>query len=364
MPTVSVIVPNYNHARYLPKRIESILRQTYQDFELVLLDDCSADDSCAVLSQYASDPRVRLEFNETNSDSTFRQWNKGARLARGKYVWIAESDDYAGAKLLERLVSPLDADPEVAFAYCRSWRVLNEDGNLRGFADSYVDPAHSRWQSDFCVDGREECADYFTRGTPVPNTSAVVFRREAYDRVGGADENLRICGDWKLWAAMALTGKVAYVSEPLNYYRTHDATVRNAIWGKRHSLDARYAEERLKVARWILDRATPNEATLQKAYRDHSRQVVPIIVSPRVPVRSKRALIRLIMEFDSHRGMARAALREAPAAAWGNTVWSIRNYAWHPILNWTRAIRHSMGLNHDNVHALLKRNPKQMKPRC
>ena len=119
-------------------------------------------------------------------------------------------------------MSPLDADPEVAFAYCRSWLVLNEDGNLRGFADSYVEPLHPRWQSDFCADGRDECANYFTRGTPVPNTSAVVFRRAAYDRVGGADESLRICGDWKLWAAMALTGKVAYVSEPLNYYRTHD----------------------------------------------------------------------------------------------------------------------------------------------
>ena len=103
MPTVSVIVPNYNHARFLPQRIESILRQTYQDFELILLDDCSTDDSRAVLSQYASEPRVRIQFNEVNSGSTFRQWNKGVRLARGKYVWIAESDDYADERLLERL---------------------------------------------------------------------------------------------------------------------------------------------------------------------------------------------------------------------------------------------------------------------
>ena len=88
-------------------------------------------------------------------------------------------------------------------------------------------------------------------------------------------------------------------------------------------------------------------------------QVVPIIVSPRVPFRSKRAIIRLIMEFDPQRRMARAALREAPAALWGNIAWGIRNYAWHPILNWTRAARHGVGLNHDNVHALLKRNPKR-----
>src|SRR5246127_2931841 len=104
MPTVSVVVPNYNHARFLPERIESILRQSYQDFELILLDDCSSDDSRAILSQYADDPRVRLEFNAVNSGSTFKQWNKGVRLARGKYVWIAESDDYADERLLQRLV--------------------------------------------------------------------------------------------------------------------------------------------------------------------------------------------------------------------------------------------------------------------
>ena len=79
MPRVSVIVPNYNHARFLPKRIESILNQTFQDFELILLDDCSTDDSRSILSSYASDPRVTIEFNKVNSGSTFKQWNKGVR---------------------------------------------------------------------------------------------------------------------------------------------------------------------------------------------------------------------------------------------------------------------------------------------
>jgi glycosyltransferase involved in cell wall biosynthesis len=88
---VSVVVPNYNHARFLRKRVDSILGQTFQDFELILLDDCSTDDSRSVLSKYADDPRVRIEFNEVNSGSTFKQWNKGVWLAHGEYVWIAES---------------------------------------------------------------------------------------------------------------------------------------------------------------------------------------------------------------------------------------------------------------------------------
>src|SRR5215469_3050279 len=103
MPSISVIVPNYNHARFLPMRIDSILRQAFQDFELILLDDCSTDESRVILSSYANNPRVRIEFNQTNSGTPFKQWNKGVRMARGKYVWIAESDDYADAHFLEQM---------------------------------------------------------------------------------------------------------------------------------------------------------------------------------------------------------------------------------------------------------------------
>src|SRR5579859_2961505 len=149
MPKVSVVIPNYNHARFLRKRIDSVLQQTYQDFELILLDDCSTDDSRAILSQYTADPRARVEFNEVNSGSTFRQWNKGVRLARGEYVWIAESDDYADEHLLETLVSRLESEPAAVLAHCRSWRVSAE-GHLDGFVDAYIaylDPL--RWTMDF-----------------------------------------------------------------------------------------------------------------------------------------------------------------------------------------------------------------------
>src|SRR5215469_12732659 len=103
MPTVSVIVPNYNHARYLRQRIESVLGQKYQDFEVILLDDCSTDNSREILESYRNDPKVRVVFNATNSGNVFKQWNKGVRMAGGRYVWIAESDDYADAGFLSRL---------------------------------------------------------------------------------------------------------------------------------------------------------------------------------------------------------------------------------------------------------------------
>jgi glycosyltransferase involved in cell wall biosynthesis len=294
-PKVSVIVPNYNHARFLPQRLDSVLGQTFQDFELILLDDCSTDDSRSILSKYADDPRVRIEFNEKNSGSPFKQWNKGVRLARGEYVWIAESDDYADERLLERLVAVLDADPTVMFAYCRSWRVT-EDDQKNGFGDwylDYLDP--QRWTADFIADGAEECRNYFVYSNPVPNASAVVFRRACYERVGGPDETLRLCGDWKLWAAMALQGRIAYLGEPLNYHRSHDASVRSK------SLQGRLdVAEKLQVIRWILRKVTHTEDAREKLCQTLSRYWVPAVVTMHVPLGQRWAILQNARAIDPH----------------------------------------------------------------
>lgn len=305
-PSVSIIVTNYNHARFLRKRIDSILQQTFQDFELILLDDRSTDDSRSILSSHGGDPRIRIEFNDVNSGSTFKQWNKGIRLARGKYVWIAESDDYADERMLERLVAVLDADAAIAFAYCRSWRVSADD-RVEGFADSYLDWVDKeRWTADYRADGREECRNFFAMLNTVPNASAVVFRRSIYEGVGGADESLRVCGDWKLWAAMALTGDVAYLSEPLNYFRFHDASVRSKT-----GQDNVDAAEIISVIRWVLDHVTPPVNVLKAMYDKQSDAWVPIILSTHVPLDFKRTILRSVREIDPHpiRSAVRPALK-------------------------------------------------------
>lgn len=102
---VSVIIPNYNHAAYLRQRIDSVLSQSFDDFELILLDDCSTDNSREVLESYWQHPKLsHLIYNETNSGSVFRQWQKGIDLAKGEFIWIAESDDYAHPQFLEKLL--------------------------------------------------------------------------------------------------------------------------------------------------------------------------------------------------------------------------------------------------------------------
>ena len=293
-PTVSVIVPNYNHARFLPKRIESILGQTYQDFELILLDDCSEDESRSVLSAYAADARVRVEFNGANSGTPFKQWNKGVRMAQGKYVWIAESDDYADEGLLEHLVKLLETDEGVAYAYCRSWRT-DENGEVDGLIDAFDPPDLARWSRDFCSEGVDACRLYFVQTNIVANASAVVFRKSVYEAVGGADETLRLCGDWKLWAAMALRGKIGYVSEPLNYYRFHGGSVRSGTGS-----DGRGVAEAIRVVRWIMSNVTPVEAVRERFCEISTQMWMEAIGSWQVPLRRKWEILRDITAVDRH----------------------------------------------------------------
>jgi glycosyltransferase involved in cell wall biosynthesis len=299
IPTVSVIVPSYNHARFLRRRIDTILSQTFQAFEVILLDDCSTDGSQDILTSYGTDSRVRINFNKNNSGSTFKQWNKGVRMARGKYVWIAESDDYADESLLERLVQILDGDEKISFAFCRSWRVTDDD-QLKGFEDSYSQRHYQgteRWDADFCVEGEQECRGNFLFINPVPNASAVVFRRVVYERVGAADESMILCGDWKLWAAMALAGRMAYSSRPLNYYRFHDATLRNRTAGRSMSVSV---PESLRAVRWILDRVNLTEAETANVYTAHAYGWVPELLSTHIPLRAKLTFLRHVRAADPH----------------------------------------------------------------
>lgn len=294
MPKVSVIIPNYNHARYLRRRIDSVLGQTYRDLEAILLDDCSTDESRSVLSEYAKDPRVQIELNDKNSGNTFKQWNKGVRLARGEYVWIAESDDYADLHLLEKLVSRLDADPSAVLSYCRSWRI-SADGELSGFLDAFLpDLGSQKWTRDFRADGNEECRKYLVFCNTILSASSVLFRRKVYLQVGGADEKLVLCGDWKTWVSMALTGgTITYVAEPLNYYRFHDSSVtekslRNGIW----------ASEALQVVDWILRRVTIDETARLKLGDILSSLWLPPVLNRKLPIGFRWRILRSAMSID------------------------------------------------------------------
>jgi len=227
IPTVSVVLPNYNHARFLPQRLESILSQTFHHFELIVLDDCSSDNSRAILESYAARAPMRLLLNSENSGSPFSQWQSGATASKGKYLWIAESDDYAAPSFLERMVSVLDQDPTIGLVYCQSNQV-DAAGVTHGTCAPWNSSLHpSRWLHDFRNTGSDEIVRYLIVHNTIPNASAVVVRRDLFQAAVAGAEKRRLSGDWWTWVRILFRSDIAFVSEALNYYRMHDQTVRS-----------------------------------------------------------------------------------------------------------------------------------------
>ncbi len=233
MPKVTVITPNFNYACYLPQRLDSILAQTYQDFELIIIDNASTDNSREVIESYAKDPRVRAIFNAQNNGSTFKQWHLGLRHAKGEYIWFAESDDYADHSLLETLVEKLDRHPNVGLAYCQSWAVDEQSTILYNMIDALEQLPFdsSRWRSDFLNSGRDECGKFLYWSCTIPNASAALLRRKVLERAGGPPRDMLLRGDWITYVNMLSISDVAFVSTPLNYFRHHDRTVRSRLSG-------------------------------------------------------------------------------------------------------------------------------------
>lgn len=227
MPKVSVIIPNYNHAPYLEKRIQSILEQTYQDFEIIFLDDASTDNSREVFAQFADHPKIRAIFNEKNSGSPFKQWNKGVKDSSGHYIWLAESDDYNDPKFLETLVPILDNHPQVGLAYCQSWQVDSQGHQLDTLHHWTNDLSKERWRTDYLNSGLDECKNYLSIKNIIPNASAVLFKKFLFEKIGYAEESMFLCGDWITWIRLLMQSDIAYLAEPLNYFRFHNSSVRS-----------------------------------------------------------------------------------------------------------------------------------------
>ncbi|MDO1451020.1 glycosyltransferase family 2 protein [Rhodocytophaga aerolata] len=217
MSKVTIILPNYNHAAYLNKRIESILHQTYQDFEIILMDDFSTDKSREVLNQYLHHPKVcKVLFNTINSGSTFLQWQKGIDVAEGEYIWIAESDDYADELFLETLVARLEQYPQVGIAYCQSFRVDEHNTVICSCKDLYPSIACGK-----VFNGRDVVLNYMVGANLIPNASAVLFRKEIAKQIDSTYTQFKFSGDWWFWCELLLKSDIIHICEEMNYFRLH-----------------------------------------------------------------------------------------------------------------------------------------------
>ena len=223
---VSIIVPSYNHAQFLEERIESILNQDFDNFEVILLDDLSPDNSAEILKKYQNHPKVsHCIINEKNSGSTFYQWNKGIDLAKGELIWIAESDDVADPHFLAKLVPKFDQNPNLVLAYSQSYR-MNAQGEVTGTWKDCTDSSDAElFTNDFELSGLEYFEKFLKTGNTIPNASGVIFKKQTYLDVGGANPRLKFIGDWDIWAKVVTQGDIFFTPECLNYFRYHDTSV-------------------------------------------------------------------------------------------------------------------------------------------
>ncbi len=225
LPKISIVLPNYNHALYLVDRLESIINQTYQNWELIVLDDNSLDNSQDIIIKYANkDKRIRYYFNKSNSGSVFKQWNKGVSYAQNELIWIAESDDIADTKFLESIITKIT--DKTALAYTDSY-IIDSEGNITG-QYSKLTPVHKRGgilENEGLFSGNYFFKEHACKKNFIFNASSVVFRKNAFLEIGGATSKYKIVGDWYVWANLLSQGDLLYINSPLNYHRRHEKSV-------------------------------------------------------------------------------------------------------------------------------------------
>ena len=222
---VSVIIPNYNHARFLQERIESVLNQSFTDIEVILLDDCSSDNSREIIKSYEGHPKVsHVILNDENSGSTFKQWHKGFNLARGEYIWIAESDDVAHPDFLKTLLHQISGDKDIVLA-ASAITLIDEDSNVIGYA-SISKSNHPRK-----YDSKQFIRENLLLGNHLLNASSAIFRKDVLRYLPDTYSRLTASGDYLFWVEIAHRGKVIEVPDKLDYFRRSSLAVTPRLYG-------------------------------------------------------------------------------------------------------------------------------------
>jgi glycosyltransferase involved in cell wall biosynthesis len=210
-PLLSVTVLNYNYAHYLPICLDSILRQTFTDFELILINDKSTDNSLDVIRPYLSDPRIRL-VNHLENKGFMRSLIEGAEVSRAPYITVVSADDWIlEPTAFEKQIAVMERDNEVAFTFTDYGCYTSNDictYLMHPAPESYVKP------------GIEVFQDIIISRSPLH--SGTIIRKTAYEKIGGYDPNTLYAVDTKMWVGLCLVGKVAYIDEVLYAYRIHN----------------------------------------------------------------------------------------------------------------------------------------------
>lgn len=223
-PRVSVVMATYNYGQYIAQAIQSVVDQTYADWELIVADDGSTDDTRKVVAQFRGDNRIKYHFQENQGASAAR--NLAIQVSRGSIVAFLDADDAWVPTKLERQLALYDSDPQLGVVYA---------------GRSFMDPSGRVTGNEVRSMARGYVLHEAVMRTIPPFSSSMV-RREVFDDIGMFDESIPLAVDYELWLRVALKYRFDYIDEPLLLYRTG------------HSNLSRRSQERRQL---VLDRILP-----------------------------------------------------------------------------------------------------------
>lgn len=227
-PRVSVIIPTKNRAHYVSLAIQSVLNQTFRDFEILVVDGASADNTKEVISEF-DDPRIHY-IRQKNDRGVSAARNLGIIRSRGEFIAFLDDDDLWMPRTLEKQFGLLNRKPWIG-AVTSSCFLIRKDGRLLGF-----------WRPSM----RGNIYPKILEGNRIGNCSGVMVRRSCFDAVGLFDENLRAGEDWDMWIRLAKKCEFDKIDEPMFLYRIHEKRL------------SRNPYLKLQAARLIFDKFLPD----------------------------------------------------------------------------------------------------------
>ena len=220
-PLVSICIPAYNSAAYIVRTIESVLKQTYDNIEVVVVDDKSTDDTVNVVKAI-NDDRVRLICNDVNLGMT-GNWNKCINDAKGEYIKLIPADDVVYETCVEKSVSILEEHKEVSLVVVGTDLINNEDKIIGSYA---------HWPKAGIFDGRKVAKKSVMLNNFFGNPVCALFRKEDFVKTGGFDDDIPYILDFDLWIGLSALGKVAVIKEKLSGFRVRKDSNTGKLTGK------------------------------------------------------------------------------------------------------------------------------------
>lgn len=228
-PLVTVYITSYNYERFIKTAIESLLNQTFQDFECIIIDDGSTDNSKKIIETYSNHPKVKIIFQQNKGLNVTN--NIALRVAQGRYIMRLDADDYLDPNALLVMVNTLEKDENLGLVF-PDYYMVDVDGNILN------------------LEKRHSFSNDVTLLDQPAHGAVTMIRRKFLLQLGGYDEQFKCQDGYELWIKFTAKFKVTNINTPLFYYRQHGTnltTNENRILNTRAEIKNKFVKNNLKI---------------------------------------------------------------------------------------------------------------------